>query len=229
MTLPQLPPEECRVLGCLVEKQLTTPQQYPLTLNALTLACNQSTNRDPVVAYGERVVEAAVTAAKERGLARFVHPSHGRSVLRFRHVLDEALSLDVRGLAVVSVLMLRGPQTPGELRARTERMASFEDADDLQGELERLAARPEPLVMRLGRRPGQKEDRYAHLLGEVSPVEAIESPGAPAPPTTPVAVEAPTAAPGLPVAVAAPSGGGLTEEVASLRRDLDELRRDLGA
>ena len=226
MTLPQLPAEECRVLGCLVEKQLTTPQQYPLTLNALTLACNQSTNRDPVVSYGEPVVEAAVRSAKERGLARFVHPSHGRSVLRYAHALDEALTLDTRQLALVSVLLLRGPQTPGELRARTERMAPFEDADDLLGELERLASRAEPLVVCLGRRPGQKEDRYAQLLAGPPPPTRAPFPDSPA---TPTLVDAPRSVDAVSVAptgTVAPADGGLTGEVARLRRELDDLRRE---
>ena len=106
----ELAPEEMRVLGCLAEKQLTTPAQYPLTLNALTLACNQTTSRDPVVAYDERTVEAVVTRAKTMGLARFVHPSHGRSALRYGHTLDEALGLDTRQLALMTVLMCAAPR-----------------------------------------------------------------------------------------------------------------------
>jgi hypothetical protein len=157
--------DELRVLGSLVEKELTIPQQYPLTLNALTLACSQSSNRDPVVAYDEPTVEAAVTSVKTRGLASFVHPSHGRSVLRYRHALDEALGLGTRARALLAVLMLRGPQTPGELRARTERMVRFSDLLEVQAELEALATRADPLVLRLSRGPGQKEDRYAQLLG----------------------------------------------------------------
>ncbi len=156
---------EIRVLGSLVEKQLTTPQQYPLTLNALTLACSQSSNRDPVVAYDEHSAEAAVTSVKTKGLVRFVHPSHGRSALRYSHTLDEAWGLDTRPLALLAVLMLRGPQTPGELRTRTERMVRFSDLSEVQAELDALAARAEPLVVRLGRGPGQKEDRYGQLLG----------------------------------------------------------------
>ena len=144
------------MLGCLIEKERTTPQQYPLSLNALTLACNQSTNRDPVVAYGEEQVQAAVTALKKRGLARFVHPTHGRSALRFRHVVDEALGLDDRARSVLAVLLLRGPQTPGELRSRTERMAEFADVAGVESVLERLADRPEPLVRRL---PGSRDRR----------------------------------------------------------------------
>src|ERR1700688_1761194 len=160
---------EIRVLGSLVEKQLTTPQQYPLTLNALTLACSQSSNRDPVVHYGEDEAEAAAISVKTKGLVRFVHPSHGRSALRYAHALDEALGLDTRPLALLAVLMLRGPQTQGELRIRTERMVGFSDLHEVQSELDALSARTVPLVERLPRAPGQKEDRYAQLLG--GPVE----------------------------------------------------------
>ena len=156
------------MLGSLVEKQLTTPQQYPLTLNALTLACSQSSNRDPVVDYDEPAVESAVTSIKTRGLARFVHPSHGRSALRYAHALDDAFGLGVRPLALLAVLMLRGPQTLGELRSRTERMVRFSDLNEIQAELDALAARSEPLVLRLPRAPGRKEDRYHHLLGDAA-------------------------------------------------------------
>ena len=248
--------EEIRVLGCLVEKQLTTPQQYPLTLNALASACNQASNRDPVVAYDEPTVEAAVTRAKTKGLAGFVHPAHGRSALRFRHALDEALGLGDRPLALLAVLMLRGPQTPGELRGRTERMVPFADLREVEAELAALAGRAEPLVARLARVAGQKEDRYAQLLG-----------GTAEPGSRPAAAATPGAA-GDGVGGAAPSGGGpdvgddattavrgedgpaagtfpgglradverlrweverLRAEIDGLRRDLDDLRGQLGA
>ena len=166
----ELAREELRVLGSLVEKQMTTPDQYPLTLNALTLACNQKSNRDPVVGYDEQTVSDAVTSAKTKGLARFVHPSHGRSVLRYAHTMAEALGLSERQLALVAVLMLRGPQTPGELRSRTERMVGFDDLQDLERELSRLCGLDPPVVERLGRRPGQSQDRFAHLLGARSVV-----------------------------------------------------------
>src|SRR5665213_4401191 len=123
----ELPADEVRVLGSLIEKRLTTPQQYPLTLNALVLACNQTSNRDPVVHYDESVVESALSQLKDQRLVRFVLPSHGRSVVRYRHVLDEVLGVDDRQLALLAVLLLRGPQTVGELRTRTERMVDFED------------------------------------------------------------------------------------------------------
>jgi uncharacterized protein YceH (UPF0502 family) len=155
-----------RVLGCLVEKQLTTPQQYPLTLNALTLACSQSTNREPVMTLDEHAVQGALQELKELRLVRFVLPSHGKSVVRYRHVLDEAHGLDAQRVALLAVLLLRGPQTPGELRARTARMAEFDSLDALQGELQILSEQPEPLVRLLPRQPGQKEDRWQQLLAD---------------------------------------------------------------
>ncbi len=152
------------MIGCLIEKQLTTPQLYPLSLHALVSACNQSSNRQPVVHYDERRVDEALASLKEAGLVRYVHPSHGRSVIRFRHALDERLGLDKTGLALVCVLLLRGEQTAGELRARTDRMVNFETIVAVDAELERLSAGVEPLVLRLGRRPGQKEERWIQLL-----------------------------------------------------------------
>jgi uncharacterized protein YceH (UPF0502 family) len=225
---------EIRVLGCLVEKQLTTPQQYPLTLNALMLACNQSSNRDPVLAYDERSVEAAVTSVKTKGLARFVHPSHGRSALRYGHALDEALGLDTRPLALLAVLMLRGPQTPGELRTRSERMVRFSDLHEVQAELDALGARSEPLVLRLGRGPGQKEDRYGQLLG--GSVGEAPDPGRSSVPaarptagTSPPARDEDEAARPDEVAALRSEITALRAEVGALRRALEELRQQLGA
>jgi hypothetical protein len=156
--------EEGRVIGCLIEKQLTTPQQYPLTVNALLSACNQSSNRDPVVVFDERIVEQAVVSLKDVGLVHFVHPSHGRSVTRYAHALHERLDLDDKKLALVAVLLLRGPQTAGELRARTERMTTFDGIAAVDAELDSMRSGSEPLVLRLPRRPGQKEERWEQLL-----------------------------------------------------------------
>jgi len=150
---------ERRILGCLIEKELTTPQYYPLTLNGLLAACNQATSRDPVVNYDEQTVQAGVNNLYRLRLAARVHPSHGRSAVRYRHLLAEAWSLDTRQLALLAVLLLRGPQTSGELKARTERMAAFENMEDLQRELDGLIARGD-LVVRLPKAPGQKEERY---------------------------------------------------------------------
>ncbi len=152
------------MLGCLVEKQLTTPQQYPLTLNALALASSQTTNREPVMTVDDEAVERALGELKELRLVRFVLPSHGRSVTRYRHVLDEAYGLDTNRVALLAVLILRGPQTLGELRARTARMAEIASLDEVQHELEMLAAQPEPLARLLPRKPGQKEERWQQLL-----------------------------------------------------------------
>ncbi len=223
-TAKELPAQELRVLGCLVEKQLTTPQQYPLTLNALTSACNQTSNRDPVVSYDERSVEAAVTSTKTRGLARFVHPSHGRSAIRYAHTLEEALGLDQRQLALMAVLMLRGPQTAGELRTRTERMADFDGLSDLERELGRLAERDDPLVVCVGRRPGQKEDRFAHLIGDSEVAEAHAAQMSRL--DTVVEAAGPTRADMR--RDLASELEQLREEVSELRRQLEELRESLG-
>lgn len=171
---------EGRILGSLIEKQLTTPQQYPLSLNALVLACNQTSNRDPVTSLDEAGVEASLATLKEKGLVRYVLPSHGRSVVRYRQVLDERLGLDERQMALLGVLLLRGPQTVGELRGRTERMASFESIEEIERDLEGLTRGDEPFVARLDRRPGQKEQRWTHLLGD----ESSSVPPAPSVPTT---------------------------------------------
>ena len=214
----ELEAEELRVIGSLIEKELTTPQQYPLTLNALVLACNQTSNRNPVVTYEDRMVEDTVLGLKDKGLTRIVHPSHGRSATRYRQVLHEALYLEPEQLAVLGVMMLRGPQTLNELKTRTERGADFADLDAVQRTLDSLTNREEPLVVRIPRQTGQREDRYAHLLGgevdvSVSTNGAAIAASAPAPPTR---------------APRADDVADLREEVAALRRDLDDLRRELG-
>jgi uncharacterized protein YceH (UPF0502 family) len=239
----ELAPEEMRVLACLAEKQLTTPAQYPLTLNALTLACNQTTSRHPVVSYDKQTVEAVVTAAKTRGLARFFHPSHGQSALRFGHTLDEALGLDPRQLALMTVLMLRGPQTVAELRTRTQRMAEFADTREVESDLEGLARFEPPLVRRLGRQPGQKEERYTQLLG-AAPEAAAPAPDAPASPYPATEDGGVAGSPGMDEASTASSADAvlyrepgpslaaevaeLRAEVVALRRDVDDLRSQLG-
>jgi uncharacterized protein YceH (UPF0502 family) len=155
-----LSPEELRVLGCLLEKQRLTPDQYPLSLNALRLACNQSTNREPVVDYDEATVRDALHRLERRRLVRF---TSGSRTAKYRHLLEEVLPLDDGERAVLAVLMLRDAQTPGELKQRTERMHAFADLADVHETLARLIERE--LVRRLDRRPGQKEERYAQLLG----------------------------------------------------------------
>jgi uncharacterized protein YceH (UPF0502 family) len=153
---------EMRVLGCLIEKQRTTPDIYPLSLNALRAACNQTTNRDPVVDYDEETIRAALRRLSERRWARLASGPGSRAV-KYRHLLDEALGVDERETATLAVLMLRGPQTPGELKGRTERMHPFASLAEVHETLEGLIERE--LVARLPRRPGQKEERYAQLLG----------------------------------------------------------------
>ena len=199
---------EGRVVASLVEKQLLTPQAYPLTLHALTAACNQSTSRDPVMILSDGEVEGALESLKAQHLVRFVLPSHGRSVVRYRHVLDEVLGIDAPQPAVLAVLELRGPQTAAELRARTERMARVESVEH---DLALLAAATPPLVRSLGRRPGQKEERWQSLLTSEGPTDAASA----------VAEEAP----GMPRR--APVLGELQAAVAELRREVDALRAEL--
>jgi uncharacterized protein YceH (UPF0502 family) len=154
---------EIRVLGCLIEKQRTTPDVYPLTLNALRLACNQSTNREPVVDYDENTIRTAIERLVQRRWATLASWSNRRS-MKYRQTLDGALGLSDAEVSVLGVLMLRGAQTPGELKTRTERLHPFGDMGELGGTLERLIERD--LVTRLDRRPGQREERYRHLLAE---------------------------------------------------------------
>jgi uncharacterized protein len=155
-------PAELRVLGCLIEKQRTTPDVYPLTLNALRLACNQATNRDPVVEYDEETIRVALAGLSRRGWARLAS-GPGSRVVKYRHLFDEALGLSHAEISLLAVLMLRGAQTPGELKQRTERLHPFASLKEVDGALERLIERE--LVARLPRRPGQKETRFRHLLG----------------------------------------------------------------
>jgi uncharacterized protein len=173
---------EIRVLGCLIEKQRTTPDQYPLSLNALRLACNQTTNRDPVVEYDERMIKAALDRMAHREWTRFASGASSRA-LKYRHLLDQALGLSDAELAVLAVLMLRGAQTPGELKQRTERLHRFESPDELVQTLDGLAGRE--LVARLDRRPGQKEDRYLQLLGGAQEEQPSVSEPRPTPAVSP--------------------------------------------
>jgi uncharacterized protein len=217
----QLSPECARVLGALIEKGLATPQQYPLTINALQAACNQTSNREPVVSYEETTVLAALDELKDQKLVRFVLPSHGRSVVRYRQVLDETLALDARQCAVLAVLLLRGPQTIGELRIRTERMAKFDSLDEIEHELDLLHTREDSLAHNVGRRPGQKEERWATTLvptpdPDLAPLHAPASPPTPTPTPTPSSDE-------LRAEI-----DELRAEVADLRHEIQELRTSLG-
>jgi uncharacterized protein YceH (UPF0502 family) len=153
---------ELRVLGCLIEKQRTTPDAYPLSLNSLRLACNQTTNREPVVDYDEQTIRAALDRLSNRGWVRLASGPGSRAV-KFRQLFDEALGLSDAEISVLAILMLRGAQTPGELKQRTERLNSFESLVAVEETLGELIERD--LVARIVRRPGQKEQRYAHRLG----------------------------------------------------------------
>jgi uncharacterized protein YceH (UPF0502 family) len=192
---------ELRVLGSLIEKQRTTPDQYPLTLNALRLACNQATNREPVVDYDEATIRDALQRLAHRGWTRLAS-GPGSRVAKYRHLFDEALQLVPAELALLTVLMLRGPQTAGELRTRAERLRPFHSVAEVETALEQLAQRE--LVERRPKRPGEREERWAHLLGEEGPSAAPAEPAA-----TAGELEARVAA--------------LEETVAELQRRLDEL------
>lgn len=217
---PTLSPIDVRILGALIEKELSTPDYYPLSLNALTTACNQTSNRDPITHYDEDAIARAIEGLRKRSLVRLVQQS-GSRVSKFRHLLNEALGLVNRQTAVLCVLMLRGPQTVAELRTRTERLAGFESIEDVETVLEQLMERtPAPMVVRLARQPGQKELRYAHLLsGAVSAVPSGSSGMSDTEPLVPRVTDAgPTAADRL---------GELERVVEALRRELAELRGDL--
>ena len=166
---------EVRVLGSLVEKQLTTPEYYPLTLNALTNACNQKSNRDPVVSFNEPTVTQAIESLREKNLVYVFYGSTSR-VPKYKHMMPEVLRLDEREVALLCVLMLRGPQTTGELKERAGRLAEFPSLAEVEETLNALGEKEsEPLVVKLPRQPGQKEARYVHLLaGDVSADYAVE-------------------------------------------------------
>ncbi|MEU4289582.1 DUF480 domain-containing protein [Kribbella sp. NPDC026596] len=165
--LPVLGAEDQRVLGSLMEKQATVPASYPLTANALRTACNQASNRDPVVEYDQATVEQTARSLRDRELVRIVWVDTGRRTLKYHQILDERLGLEADERALLTVLLLRGEQAPGELRTRTERLHTFADRSDVEACLRRMAARPEPLVRELERRVGQHDRRWVHLLGPV--------------------------------------------------------------
>lgn len=206
---------EVRVVGCLVEKQRTTPDAYPLSLNALRLACNQSTNRDPVVDYDEQTVVEALRRLALRGWTRLASGAGSRA-RKYRHLLPEALGVDDEELVLLAVLMLRGPQTPGELKGRSERLHRFPDLPAVQETLERLIERE--LVIRHPRRPGQKEERYEQVLGgggegaeASSSVEAEQQEDAPAP------------------AAEVSSGASPEDRLDRIERELESLRGELAS
>jgi uncharacterized protein len=204
---------ETRVLGSLIEKDITTPDYYPLSLNALVNACNQKNNRDPVMTLDEASVRDALASLQEKRLAGPAGGADSR-VAKFEHRMQEVFNFDRREIAVACVLLLRGPQTPGELRSRTERMYHFEALDDVVATLDRLAQREPPLARMLSRQPGTKESRYAHLFsGE--PVVAVDA----APPASASTTHAASSN--------SDRTARLEEEVARLRQELSEVQREL--
>lgn len=205
---------ETRVLGSLIEKDITTPDYYPLSLNALVNACNQKNNRDPVMTLDEAAVREALSTLQEKRLAGPASGADSR-VTKYEHRLQEAFNFDRREIAIICVLLLRGPQTPGELRGRTDRMYHFEALEDAVSTLDRLAHREPPLAAVLPRQPGTKESRYMHLFsGEAPPMTEVATASAPA-----------------------TSGTGSTQdrlsaleaEVAGLRTELGDVQQQLAA
>ncbi len=223
----ELTPVEARVIGCLIEKQITTPDQYPLSLNALVNACNQKSNRDPVMELGETTVQQTLDALSRKHLV-MEKSGFGSRVPKYQHRFCNTefgdLKLDPRELAIVCELLVRGPQTPGELRTRASRMAQFGDASDVDATLARLAERPDgPFVVRLMREPNRRDSRWAHLFsGPVADVDpnptSASSDGA-----SDHAAEAPSRASRSEERLAK-----VEQEVLALRAELEELKRQLG-
>jgi uncharacterized protein len=215
-----------RVLGSLVEKERTTPDNYPLTLNALTAACNQTSNREPVLALDPLEVARAIQDLDRRALVRAVYRSDSRAK-RYRHLLAETLHLHPAEMAVLCVLMLRGPQTVGELRTRAARLFEFPDLARVEITLQALLTLAEPLVTELPRRPGQKEARFAHLLGGAPAAEA-SGPTTPTTTTSPTTTSPATTRRGDPTTGGNPAAPGrvdaLEQDVAALRAEVAELR-----
>ncbi|MGA2001394.1 MAG: YceH family protein [Terriglobales bacterium] len=211
---PVLNPMEARVLGALIEKDITTPDYYPLSLNALVNACNQKSNRDPVMSLDENAVRDALYSLNEKGLAGAVSSADSR-VSKYEHRLQEKFNLARGETAILCVLLLRGPQTPGELRGRTERMFSFNDLSDVQAALQRLMQREGALAKALARQPGTKEARYAHLLcGEVEGAEAASE-----------AVVTSASLDGGRITRLEIEVGNLKSEIADLRQQLEDFRK----
>jgi uncharacterized protein YceH (UPF0502 family) len=211
---------EVRVVGSLVEKQVTTPDYYPLTLNALVHACNQISNRDPVMQLDERAVADAVESLRAKNLVYIFYGADSR-VAKYKHMMREVFDLSPQELAAMCVLMLRGPQTVGEIRGRTGRLHEFADLAEVESTLDGLARRDEPLVVKLPRQAGRKEARYAHLLsGQPEVEEAVEAQSAQAAPP-----RAARTHDGDRVARLEAEVESLRGELAELRRQFEEFRR----
>ena len=207
--IQKLTETEARIVGALVEKQLTTPEYYPLTLNALVNACNQKSNRDPVVAYNENAVTNALEDLRDRNLVYVFYGSTSR-VPKYKHMLPSVYELEPDGVAVITELLLRGPQTAGELRGRCERLYEFAGLGEVQDTLDALMRRDEPLVVRLPVQPGRKEARFAHLLSGEIDIETLAA----AHPSRAAQAE-----------VAADRITKLEEEVTSLRGEIEAIRQ----
>jgi hypothetical protein len=208
---------ETRVLGALIEKDITTPDYYPLSLNALVNACNQKNNRDPVMTLDEAAVRDALASLQEKRMAGPASGADSR-VTKFEHRLQEVFNFDRREIAVVCVLLLRGPQTPGELRSRTDRMYHFEALEDVVSTLDRLAQRESPLTRVLPRQPGTKESRYTHLFSGEPPMADVDGTVNVARAPSPATANSNSTADRL---------AALEEEVSRLRHDLSEVQQQL--
>lgn len=221
-SLPPLSADEIRVLGSLVEKAVTTPDYYPLTLNSLTLACNQISNRDPVVAFDETTVVRALDGLREKRLASVFTGAESR-VAKYKHSLTAAVLLTPGEVGLLCVLMLRGPQTLAELRTRTERFQPFDSLTEVEESLQALSTRqPQPLVVKLPRLPGTKEPRYAHLLGGPIDITALAgSSTGPAPEPATLAVRAENER----LAKLEAATVALRSELAELRQQFAEFRK----
>lgn len=227
MNLPAL---ALRILGCLLEKEATTPDAYPLSLNSLTAACNQLSNREPVMQLSEIDVRNAVNALRQEGLVRAIQPA-GSKVMKFQHLLTEKLNLDARERAVLCVLMLRGPQTLAEIRARTARLAEFPSPLDVEATLHELSNRE--LAAEVGRQPGQKESRYVQLLGEDAAAEHARAGAGDGGSRSAAATELDDAGDGVTIrpdriATLEAKVDAVGAALEALRSQLDELKRQLG-
>lgn len=223
-----LTPSEQRVLGVLLEKQRTTPDHYPLTLNALRNGCNQSTNRDPVVDYDETTIRDALERLGRRRWTRYASSSGSRAA-KYRHLLDEALSVTPDEQAVLAVLLLRGPQTAAEVRARSERLHRFPGPGELAETLERLTSRG--LVREIGRRPGQKEERWQHMLGDDTPIDQAALPPfqEQVPQDSPAALDAADAGDLARAGTGSARIAAVEAELRALRAELEVLRERVDA
>ncbi|MGB7069430.1 MAG: YceH family protein [Pyrinomonadaceae bacterium] len=206
---------EARIVGSLVEKQLTTPDHYPLTLNALAAACNQRSNRDPVVSFDETTILGAIDSLRDKNLVYLFYGSTSRSV-KYKHMLPSVFELDVPSVAIVAVLLLRGAQTLGEIRERTGRLYEFSGLGDVSETLDRLAGRAVPIVVKLPPQPGQKEGRYAHLLSGSIDIDQMNLRNDRSPAAGPTAERLAKLEQGL---------EALSAEMAAIRKTLDEFRQ----